>query len=40
MAGREPRSVLMTNGLSAMGFGVPAAIAAKLTRQWCSPTTA
>jgi hypothetical protein len=29
---REPRSVLMTNGLSAMGFGVPAAIAAKLTR--------
>jgi acetolactate synthase I/II/III large subunit len=29
---RAPRSVLMTNGLSAMGFGVPAAIAAKLTR--------
>ena len=28
----EPRSVLMTNGLSAMGFGVPAAIAAKLGR--------
>jgi acetolactate synthase-1/2/3 large subunit len=28
----EPRSVLMTNGLSAMGFGVPAAIAAKLVR--------
>ena len=28
----EPRSVLITNGLSAMGFGVPAAIAAKLTR--------
>jgi acetolactate synthase I/II/III large subunit len=28
----EPRSVLMTNGLSAMGFGVPAAIAARLTR--------
>ncbi|MGD0069495.1 MAG: thiamine pyrophosphate-binding protein [Streptosporangiaceae bacterium] len=27
-----PRSVLMTNGLSAMGFGVPAAIAAKLVR--------
>ncbi|MBV9207374.1 MAG: thiamine pyrophosphate-binding protein [Actinobacteria bacterium] len=27
-----PRSVLMTNGLSAMGFGVPAAIAAKLAR--------
>jgi acetolactate synthase-1/2/3 large subunit len=25
-----PRSVLMTNGLSAMGFGVPAAISAKL----------
>src|SRR5215467_4634197 len=25
-----PRSVLMTNGLSAMGFGLPAAIAAKL----------
>ncbi len=28
----EPRGVLMTNGLSAMGFGVPAAIAAKLAR--------
>jgi acetolactate synthase-1/2/3 large subunit len=27
---REPRSVLMTNRLSAMGFGVPAAIAARL----------
>lgn len=27
----SPRSVLMTNGLSAMGFGLPAAIAAKLT---------
>ena len=26
-----PRSVLMTNGLSAMGFGVPAAIAARLS---------
>jgi acetolactate synthase I/II/III large subunit len=26
-----PRSVLVTNGLSAMGFGVPAAIAAKLS---------
>ena len=26
-----PRSVLVTNGLSAMGFGVPAAIAARLT---------
>ncbi|MCZ2813933.1 thiamine pyrophosphate-binding protein [Modestobacter sp. VKM Ac-2979] len=26
----DPRSVLMTNGLSSMGFGVPAAIAAKL----------
>jgi acetolactate synthase-1/2/3 large subunit len=26
----EPRTMLMTNGLSAMGFGVPAAIAAKL----------
>jgi acetolactate synthase-1/2/3 large subunit len=26
----EPRAMLMTNGLSAMGFGVPAAIAAKL----------
>jgi acetolactate synthase-1/2/3 large subunit len=26
----EPRSVLMTNGLSSMGFGVPAAIAAKI----------
>ena len=24
-----PRSVLITNGLSAMGFGVPAAIAAE-----------
>ena len=28
----EPRSVLIPNGLSAMGFGVPAAIAARLTR--------
>jgi acetolactate synthase-1/2/3 large subunit len=28
----EPRTVLMTNGLSAMGFGIPAAIAAKLAR--------
>jgi acetolactate synthase-1/2/3 large subunit len=27
---RTPRSMLMTNGLSAMGFGVPAAIAAKM----------
>ena len=27
-----PRSVLIPNGLSAMGFGVPAAIAAKLTQ--------
>jgi acetolactate synthase I/II/III large subunit len=27
-----PRSVLIPNGLSAMGFGLPAAIAAKLTR--------
>lgn len=27
----DPRAVLMTNGLSAMGFGLPAAIAAKLT---------
>jgi acetolactate synthase I/II/III large subunit len=27
---RQPRSVLMSNGLSVMGFGVPAAIAAKL----------
>jgi acetolactate synthase-1/2/3 large subunit len=26
----HPRGVLMTNGLSSMGFGVPAAIAAKL----------
>jgi len=26
----QPRSVLMTNGLSSMGFGVPAAIAAKI----------
>ncbi|WP_433297187.1 thiamine pyrophosphate-binding protein [Pseudonocardia sp. CA-142604] len=26
----EPRSLLMTNGLSSMGFGVPAAIAAKV----------
>ena len=28
----EPRSVLIPNGLSAMGFGIPAAIAARLTR--------
>jgi len=28
----EPRSVLIPNGLSAMGYGVPAAIAAKLAR--------
>lgn len=28
----SPRGVLMTNGLSAMGFGVPAAIAAKRAR--------
>src|SRR6185369_3256615 len=28
----EPRSVLIPNGLSAMGFGVPAAIAARLTQ--------
>jgi len=28
----EPRTVLIPNGLSAMGFGVPAAIAARLTR--------
>ncbi len=28
----EPRSVLIPNGLSAMGYGVPAAIAAKLVR--------
>jgi acetolactate synthase-1/2/3 large subunit len=28
----QPRSVLMSNGLSAMGFGVPAAIAAQLVR--------
>jgi acetolactate synthase-1/2/3 large subunit len=27
---RRPRSVLMTNGLSPMGFGLPAAIAAKM----------
>jgi acetolactate synthase-1/2/3 large subunit len=27
----RPRGVLMTNGLSAMGFGLPAAIAAKMT---------
>jgi acetolactate synthase I/II/III large subunit len=30
-AASRPRSVLMTNGLSAMGFGVPAAIAARLS---------
>ena len=30
-----PRSVLVPNGLSAMGFGVPAAIAAGLTRPGC-----
>jgi acetolactate synthase-1/2/3 large subunit len=29
---RTPRGVLMINGLSAMGFGVPAAIAARLAR--------
>ena len=28
----EPRSTLMTNGLSAMGFGVPAAVASKLAQ--------
>lgn len=28
---QQPRSVLMTNGLSAMGFGLPAAISAKAT---------
>lgn len=28
----QPRSVLMSNGLSSMGFGVPAAIAAKIAR--------
>lgn len=28
----EPRGTLMTNGLSAMGFGIPAAIGAKLAR--------
>lgn len=28
----EPKSQLMTNGWSTMGFGIPAAIAAKLTR--------
>ncbi|RVT92954.1 thiamine pyrophosphate-binding protein [Sphingomonas crocodyli] len=28
----EPRAQLMTNGWSTMGFGIPAAIAAKLTR--------
>jgi len=31
-AATSPRSMLMTNGLSAMGFGLPAAIAAKLAR--------
>jgi len=30
-AASRPRSVLMTNGLSAMGFGVPAAIAARMS---------
>jgi acetolactate synthase I/II/III large subunit len=34
-----PRSVLMTNGLSAMGFGLPAAIAAKMARP-ASPVVA
>ncbi len=29
----EPRSMLMTNGLSSMGFGVPGAIAAKLVHR-------
>lgn len=28
----RPRSVLMTNGLSSMGFGIPAAIGAKIVR--------
>jgi acetolactate synthase-1/2/3 large subunit len=28
----SPRSVLMTNGLSSMGFGIPAAIGAKIAR--------
>lgn len=28
----HPRSVLMTNGLSSMGFGIPAAIGAKIAR--------
>jgi acetolactate synthase-1/2/3 large subunit len=31
----SPRTTLMTNGLSAMGFGVPAAIAAKMTVPEC-----
>jgi len=29
---KRPRELLMTNGLSSMGFGVPAAIAAKIAR--------
>ena len=29
---REPRTFLITNGWSSMGFGIPAAIAAKLAR--------
>jgi acetolactate synthase I/II/III large subunit len=32
---RTPRSFLMTNGLSSMGFALPAAIAAKLARPDC-----
>jgi acetolactate synthase-1/2/3 large subunit len=31
-AAHEPRSFLITNGWSSMGFGIPAAIAAKLSR--------
>ncbi len=31
-AAREPRTFLITNGWSSMGFGIPAAIAAKLAR--------
>ncbi|MDA8290820.1 MAG: thiamine pyrophosphate-binding protein [Actinomycetota bacterium] len=32
----EPRSVLMTNGLSSMGFGIPGAIGAQLVDDRCS----
>ena len=40
----EPNTVLISNGFAAMGFALPAAIAAKLARPtarwWRSPATA